>query len=225
MEIKNRTDHDPVADLPMVDAYMRWALLSAEEVIGKNGMTVVLREAKLDRLINNYPPDELKVTLGLSFGDYAALNAGLLTFFGRAGRSMGLRIGRQTARYAIEIQGPLFGTAALLGAKVLPMASQLKMGLTAMQVGMRKLAQSVGSDRHMELEDRGDCFAYVDYHCPFSAGKLSDEVLGWIQTGAISEALRWQTGKEFEVEQSACRSMGAPASIWLVKKTPKQVTV
>ena len=36
LEIHNRAVHDPVADLPIVDAYMRWGLLAAEEVIGAN---------------------------------------------------------------------------------------------------------------------------------------------------------------------------------------------
>lgn len=221
MQIKDKADHDPVADLYLVDAYMRWALLAAEEVVGKNGLSVILRQAGLEQLINNYPPEQLKVTTNLTLGDYAALNAGLLNFFGRAAKSMTLRIGRQTARYAIEHQGPLFGTAALLAAKVLPIPVQIKMGLSAMQLGLRRLSQSVGQDRHLEIEDRGGAWAYIDKDCAMSAGKQADEPIGWIQTGAIQEALRWQTGKEFDLEQIACRSMGAPASIWLVSKTPK----
>ena len=43
MEIKDKTPHDPVASLHLVDAYMRWALLAAEEVVGKKGLHVLLR--------------------------------------------------------------------------------------------------------------------------------------------------------------------------------------
>lgn len=221
MEIKDRPEHDPVADLHLVDAYMRWALLAAEEVVGKNGLNVILRQAGLERLINNYPPEQLKVSCELTFKDYANLNAGLLNFFGRAGKSMTLRIGRQTTRYAIEYQGALFGTAALLAAKVLPISTQIKMGLSAIQLGLRKLSQSVGEDRGLRIEDRGKVFAYIDQNCPMSAGKQADEPIGWIQTGALQEALRWQIGKEFEVVQVACQSMGAPASVWEISKTPR----
>jgi hypothetical protein len=161
----------------------------------------------------------------MTLAHYAALNAGLLNFFGRSARSMTLRIGRQTARYSIDHQAALFGTAALLASKVLPISTQIKMGLSAMQAGMRRLSQSVGQDRQFELEDRGETWAYLDYADPTSAGKSADEPIGWIQTGAMQEALRWQIGKDFEVEQVACRSMGAPASIWLVNKTPKVPTV
>lgn len=224
MEIRDRPDHDPAADILLVDAYMRWALLAAEEVVGKNGLAVVLRQSGLEQLIGAYPPEQLKATTGLTLYHYASLNAGLLNFFGRAARSMALRIGRQTARYAIEQQSALFGTAALLASKVLPVSTQIKMGLSAMQVGLRRLAQAVGQERRLELEDRGDAWAYLDYDDAMSAGKLSDQPIGFIQTGAIQEALHWQISKDFEVEQVACRSTGAPASIWLIDKTPKVPT-
>lgn len=224
MDIRDRADHDPASDILLVDAYMRWALMAAEEVVGKNGLAVVLRQAGLEQFIGNYPPEQLKVTTGLTLYHYASLNAGLLNFFGRAARSMALRMGRSTARYAVEHQSALFGTAALLASKVLPVSTQIKMGLSAMQAGFRRLSQSVGQDRSLALEDRGEAWAYLDYNCPMSAGKQSDEPIGYIQTGAIQEALHWQTGKEFEVEQAACRSMGAPASIWLITKTPKLPT-
>lgn len=224
MEIRDRADHDTATDILLVDAYMRWALLAAEEVVGKNGLAVVLRQAGLEQFIGNYPPEQLKVSTGLTLYHYASLNAGLLNFFGRAARSMALRIGRQTARYAIDQQGALFGTAALLASKVLPVSTQIKMGLSAMQAGFRRLSQSVGQERRLALEDRGDSWAYVDYDDAMSAGKQADQPIGFIQTGAIQEALHWQIGKEFEVEQAACRSMGAPASIWLIAKVPKLPT-
>jgi predicted hydrocarbon binding protein len=224
MEIKDKTEHDPATDILLVDAYMRWALLAAEEVVGKNGLAVVLREANLAQLIGNYPPEQLKVSTNLTLYHYASLNAGLLNFFGRAARSMALRIGRQSARHAIEQQGALFGTAALLASKVLPISTQIKMGLSAMQAGLRRLSQAVGQDRKIEIADRGDAWAYIDHQCAMSAGKSADEPIGWIQTGVIQESLHWQIGKDFEVEQIACRSMGAPASIWLINKTPKVPT-
>lgn len=221
MEIRNKPEHDTVADLSIVDAYMLWALMAAEEVVGKHGLTVVLREAGLDHLIGNPPPNQLKISRGLTFGDYAALSAGLLAFFGRAGKSMTLRIGRQTARYAVEYQGALFGTAALLAQKVLPIATQVKMGLNATQLGFRKLSQSVGQEQRLRVEDRGDHFAYIAEDCPCCAGKRADEPICLIQTGGLQEGLQWQIGKEFEIVEAECRAMGAPACVWHVGKTPK----
>lgn len=221
MEIKQRAAHDPVADLYIVDAYMLWALMAAEEVVGKNGLTVILRQAGLDALIGNFPPNQLKITRMLTFGDYTGLSTGLLDFFGRAGKSMTLRIGRQTARYAVEYQGALFGTAALLASKVLPVATQIKMGLNATQLGFRKLSQSVGQDQRLRVEDRGGHFAYVAEDCPSCAGKHADAPICMIQTGGLHEALGWQIGKEFQIEEVECRAMGAPACVWLINKTPR----
>ena len=125
MEIESKTERDPVADMHTVDAYMRWALLAAEEVVGKKGLTVVLRDAGLERFIDNYPPEELTPSGSITFGDYAALNTGLLNFFGRAGKSMLLRTGRLSALHGIEQQGAVFGIAVIVASKVLPIPTQL----------------------------------------------------------------------------------------------------
>ncbi len=105
MKIENRPGHDPVTDLYTADAYMRWALLAAEEVVGKQG---------------------------------------------------------------------------------------------------------------------GDKLAYITEDCPMCAGKLADEPICWLWTGSLKEAAHWQTGKEFEVVQVACRAMGDPACVWEIGKTPKE---
>src|SRR5688500_14643036 len=123
MEIKDKTPNDPVASLHLVDAYMRWALLAAEEVVGKKGLQVLLRERGLERFIDNYPPELLKISGTITLGDYAQLCAGLLTFFGRAGKSMVIRSGRLTSKYAIEKQSAVYNVAAKTAAKLMPSRS------------------------------------------------------------------------------------------------------
>ena len=222
MEIRDKAEHDPVADLNIVDAYVCWALLASEEVVGKRGLSVVLRDAGLERFIDNYPPDETKVINDLTFGDDSNLSAGLLTFFGRAGRGMLRRIGRLSARHGIKRQGAVFGLATALSSKLLPVPIQIKIGLTNMQNGFRKLSHEAGQDIKMELEDRGDRFAYVDHDCSQCAGKEADTRICLIRTGTLQEALHWLTGKEFDVSEVECRAMGAPACVWEVIKTPKE---
>lgn len=220
MPITNRPD--PTTQIKMINSYMLWALLAAEEVVGKQGMNAVLRDAKLERLIDHYPPDDLTVSAGYTFGDYASLNAALLTFFGRAGKSMALRVGRLSAKYGIEKQGAVFGLTALVASKFLPIPAQIKMGLDTMQSGFRKIWKETGQDVNLRVEDRGNVTAYIDSSDPFSAGKVSDAPMGWIQIGALQEGLKWSTGREFDIKQTACRSMGAPESVWEVSKTPKE---
>ena len=64
MEIRDKAEHDPVTDIYNTDAYMRWALMAAEEVIGEKGLAVVLRDAGLERFIDNYPPEEVEKPTG-----------------------------------------------------------------------------------------------------------------------------------------------------------------
>lgn len=222
MRIQDKAEHDPVADLYAVDAYIRWALQAAEEVVGAKGMHIVLREADLAHLIDNYPANELSISGNFNFGDYANLNAALLNFFGRAGRSMTLRIGRLSAQHGIEQQSATFGLGTLVKAsRLLPLAAQQKAGMAVMQNGFRKLAQSVGQELRMRIEDRGDKLAYIAETCTFCAGKQADEPICWVFNGTLNQSQLWLTGKEFDIVEVECRATGAPACVWEISKTPK----
>ncbi len=221
MNVTNKPEHDPVAGFAMPDAYMRWALLAAEDVVGKQGLAIVLREAALERLIDNYPPDAMTLTHKLNSGDYAGLFAGLLGFYGRAGKSMLLRVGRISSKHAIERQGALFNVAATLALKVMPLPAQLKMGLDNMQGGFRRIWKTFGQTIGLRLEERGDAIAYIAETCPMCAGKHADGLMCLSFTGSLQESARWLTGKEFDIEEVECRAMGAPACVWEIHKQPQ----
>jgi len=222
MEIKNKSQHDPVADLPIVEAYMRWALMAAEEVVGKQGLGIILRENNLERFVENYPPENLKLSQAVSCGEYASLCAGVLKFYGRAGKSVVIRIGRISSKYAIEKQGAIFNIAARTAIKLMPLSSQIKTGLENMQDGFRKIYKEGGSEFHLRIEDRGDKWAYLADDCPLCAGKESDSHICWSWIGALKETSMWLTGKELEIEEVECRAMGAPACVWEISKTVKE---
>jgi predicted hydrocarbon binding protein len=214
---------DPVASMKLTDAYMRWALEAAEEVVGKDGLAVVLRQSGLERFIDNYPPDNLEPPgTGITFGDYAKLNAGLLTFYGRPGKGMVMRIGRISARKGIEHQSGIFNLGTVLAAKLLPSATQIKMGLSAMLAGFKVMAEKYGQTFEGSIEDGGDHWIYTVATDPVSAGLSSDGPIGWLIEGTIEESGRQIFGKFFDVTQAACRSMGAPASVWHVPKQPTE---
>jgi predicted hydrocarbon binding protein len=218
LEIRNRAVHDPVADLPIVDAYMRWALLAAEEVVGKQGLTAILRQIGLAHVIDHYPPEVLQASGNFKYADYANLNCGLLEFFGRAGKSMTMRIGRISARHGIEQQSELFGIAVLIASKILPLPTQINKGLNSMQNGYRRLMPNV----RLSLEDRGDKIAYVTETCSLCAGKEANAHICWTFGGVIQGLLNWQTGKELEIEEVQCRAQGAPTCVWEISKKPKE---
>jgi predicted hydrocarbon binding protein len=222
VEIKDKPQKDPVAGLYLVDAYMRWALLGAEEVVGKQGLTVLLRNHGLERFIDNYPPESLKISGNITLGDYAQLSAGLLTFFGRAGKSMVIRTGRMTSKYAIEKQSAIYNVAAKAAARVLPWGMQVKMVLDSMADGYNKLYAENGQQLHFRVEDRGHSWAFISVECPLCAGKMADAPMCWGRIGTLKESVTWLTGREFDVEEVECRATGAAACVWEISKTPKE---
>jgi predicted hydrocarbon binding protein len=221
MNIKNKSKGDPVADLGMPNNYVRWALEAIEEVAGKNGLAVVLREAGLEALQDNPPPDNDEFT-GLTTAQYADLNAAVLNFFGRAAKSMTMRVGRVSARRAIDKQAKLFNVAALLTLKVMPLNVQLKLGLGQMQDGFRKIWAAYDQQVLLRLEETDDAWLYIAETCPECAGKVVDEPMCWLFVGSLRESSQWLTGKELEIVETECRAMGAPACVWRVSKNPKE---
>jgi predicted hydrocarbon binding protein len=220
MEIRNKSSHDAVSDLHITDAYMRWALEAAEEVAGKHGLGIVLRDAGLVQMIDHYPDDKVEVSGTISYGEYANLNAGLLTFFGRAAKSMNIRIGRISTRKAIDRQSALFGVAALIAAKMLPTPTKLKMGMEAQINGFKKLSEAAGETYKAKVEDRGEKLALIIETCAICAGKEADQAICYLYSGTLEESIQWLTGKKFDIREVECRALGAPACVWEVSKMP-----
>ncbi len=218
LEIHDKPTPDPVAEIPIVDAYMRWALLAAEEVVGRAGLAQLLRQLHMEQLIDHYPPNTLTATGKFTFADYATLSTGLLTSFGRAGKSMLLRVGHLSLQYAVEQQAQIFGTTALRMSKILPVPLQLRLGIEAIHAGYRVLMPQM----KMRIEDRGHAWAYIDETCPVCAGREANEPMCWAGTGMLQEAAHWQTGLNFEIEEVECRAAGGRACIYEVNKQPKE---
>ncbi|MBI5950025.1 MAG: 4-vinyl reductase [Chloroflexi bacterium] len=222
MEIKNKPTPDPLASNHMVDAYMRWALQAAEEVLGKQGLTIVLRDNGLEKYVDNYPPEELKISGNVTNSDYANLCTGLLQFYGRAGKSVDYRIGRISSKYAIEKQAAVFNVAARMAVRLLPFQNQISTGLDNLIGGFQKLWSDFGEEAIILKEDRGDSFAYIQQTCPTCAGKQADEPICHQTTGMLLESIEWLTGKKVLVKEVECRAMGDPACVWEISKTPDE---
>ena len=220
MAIRDKTTYDPVVDFKVVDAYMRSALLAAEEVVGERGIGIVLRQANLERLIGNYPSSSFDVNSGYTFGDYTSLCTALLDFFGRPGKSMTLRIGRIAADHTYEQLDERFKLSKLAAAsKLLPAAAQLKASLMVAQKVLTDLSKQVGNPLVLRLEDRGDKLAYIDETCACCAGKETDEPICHVLTGGLAQNAQ-RMGRKFSVVQVACRAMGHDACVWEFDKKP-----
>jgi predicted hydrocarbon binding protein len=203
----------------MPNNYVRWALEAIEEVAGKNGLALILREANLERLQYNHPPDDEEFT-GLTTGQYADLTAAVLDFFGQAAKSMTARVGRVSARHAIDKQARLFNIAALLTLRAMPLSVQLKLGLGQMQEGLRTIWAEQGQQLLLRVEETDDAWLYVNETCPECAGKAADEPICWLFVGTLRESGQWLTGKALEINEIECRAAGARACVWQISKAP-----
>jgi predicted hydrocarbon binding protein len=135
---------------------------------------------------------------------------------------MTVRIGRVSARQAIEKQAELFNVVALMALKVMPLGVQVKLGGSQIHDGFRKMYEIHGQQYVGRFEEADDAWVHEVETCNMCAGKVAEEPMCWLFTGTLHEGLQWLTGKEFEIVETECRAMGAPACVWHISKTPKE---
>jgi predicted hydrocarbon binding protein len=221
MKITNKLDLDPVTQVPQVEAYMRYALIAAEEMVGKSSLAVILHENGMSRFIENYPPEKIRLSSDFTHKDYTNLCTALIEFYGGAGKSQSIYFGRIATKPALENQGILFNFATRTAIKFLPLSLQIKTVLENIKGDLDKIYQEIEHDVGVSVEDRGDKWAYIDRSCAMCAGKKSDAPICWGWVGTLAESLNWLTGKEFDIEQVECRAMGEQACVWEINKTAK----
>src|SRR5678815_5955906 len=98
-------------DAVIVNSLVRQALTSAQEVMGDNGLNAVLRTSGLERVIGNFPPNNLEPSIPAS--QYAKLNQSIEEFYGRGGKGMLRRIGKASFQYGVREQSALLGVAGM----------------------------------------------------------------------------------------------------------------
>ena len=190
-------------DAVIVNALVRQALISAQEVMGENGLNTVLRTSGLERFIGNFPPDNLEPAIKTS--DYARLNEAIEEFYGRGGRGMLRRIGKASFQYAVREQAALLGLAGA-ALKLLPTKQRIKFILNALVNALKKSNPQVNA----WVEESGDIFAYCDASCAICHGRHSDGPICHLYIGSIGEAVQWATGQEFEIVETQCTAKGDP---------------
>ncbi|MBN1953499.1 MAG: 4-vinyl reductase [Anaerolineae bacterium] len=196
----------------MINALMRQAILAVQEVMGEQGLNIVLREAGLERFIGNPPPDDLE--LGIHASEYAALNQAVTSFCGRAGRGMLQRIGRASFRYGVEEQAALMGLVGV-GLKLMPQKTRAKFILNQ----MAKALMDTNPEACEIVHETPEGLVYVEYSCTLCYGQRAEQPICHLLVGSVSEAVKWATGQEYTVREISCRAMGKKACAFLVEGT------
>ncbi|MFO7696778.1 MAG: 4-vinyl reductase [Anaerolineae bacterium] len=185
-----------------------------EDIMGKNGLNSVLHHAHLDKLIDNYPPNDLKKQF--DFAEFAALNQGMDNTYGaRGGRVFALRGGKAAIKAGLEAFGAAVGVSGL-AMKVLPMSAKLKIGLPA----MAKVFTTF-SDQTSVVDEQEDRFIYTIKRCPVCWGRHADVAICHAAVGLLQGGLHWVSGgKDFTVVETLCKAKGDPDCVFEILKEP-----
>ncbi len=185
----------------IVNALVRQALISAQEVMGENGLNAVLRNVGLERYIGNFPPND---TLpGIKTADYARLNEAIETFSWRGGKGILQRIGRASFQYGVREQGVLMGLAGV-AIKLMPQKQRIKFVLNGLVNALKKTNPQVDA----WVEEENGKIAYCESTCAICFGRRSTEPICHLYVGSIAEAVRWATDQEYEVTETHCIARG-----------------
>jgi bacteriochlorophyll 4-vinyl reductase len=191
------------------NALMRQALLAIGEVMGERGLKIVLRQVGLERYVDELPPNDLEQ--GIPTAEYAALNQAVEEFYGRAGKGMLQRIGRTSFRYGVEEQATLMGVAGT-ALKVMPQKTRIKFILTQ----VAKSLMEVNEETNIDVQETPEGFVFTDYTCGVCCCRKAEQPICHLYIGSISEAVKWATGRDYEVREIECRAMGAEACRFLI---------
>lgn len=188
-------------DSVIVNGLVRQALVSAEEVMGANGLNAVLRTSGLERYIDNPPPNDMNPAIKTS--DYAHLNQAIEEFYGRGGRGMLRRIGKASFQYGVREQAALLGVAGA-AIKLLPEKQRIKFILNGMVNALKKSNPEV--DAWVDAE--GENLAYIEKTCAICWGRTSENPICHLYLGSITEAVLWATGVEHNIIETHCLAKG-----------------
>jgi predicted hydrocarbon binding protein len=188
-------------DSVIVNTIVRQALVSAEEVMGANGLHAVLRSSGLERFVNNLPPNDLNPSIKTS--EYAGLLRAIEDFYGRASKGMLRRIGKASFQYGVREQAALLGIAGV-ALKILPEKQRIKFILNGLVNALKKSNPEVDA----WVDDTGENIAYVEKTCAMCWGRQSDQPICHLYVGSVGEAVLWATGAEHEIIETHCLAKG-----------------
>ena len=197
----------------MPNVMLRNLLEAIAEVLGENGLKAVLNVAGLQRFIDNPPPNDME--LGVTFADYGVVQQAVEDVVGpRGAKVILIRIGRATFRYALKEKPAVLGLAGL-AFKALPRVARMKLVLAS-------LARAATRDVNQptDIEEHDEHFLFVVDECPCRWRGKKDKPVCFVTVGVLNGALRWATGKNFEVQEVNCIAMGDDACRYRIDKKP-----
>jgi predicted hydrocarbon binding protein len=192
----------------------RIIFLAMEEILGQNGVNVILNLAGLSEFIDHYPPNNQ--TQDFSFQFVSRLQSAIEDYYGpHGGRGVTLRIGRACFQHGLREYGHLAGFTDL-AFRLLPLQTKLKVGANAFADIFNKY-----SDQRVRLEDTEQTLFWHIERCPVCWNRHTNAPSCQLAVGLLQDALYWVSGgKYFNVEETQCIANGDPICTISIDKTP-----
>jgi predicted hydrocarbon binding protein len=195
----------------------KWAriiLTSAEEVMGRQGVSAMLNMAKMPKYIDNYPPDNMKKEF--SFHDVGHLQQAIWDMYGNRGaRVFAVRAGEQAFSSGLS-QFKSVSAVAQVAMRVSTLEGKVKMGLDFFS----KFFNTV-SDQVVEIDEDDKHWIWRITRCPVCWGRKGDEAVCHLAIGVLQAALAWATeGKKFRLMETECMAKGDKHCVIRIEKVP-----
>ncbi len=178
-------------------------LLGVEDVVGKRGMSAILRQAKLPQYIGNYPPsDDNKGGHELRY--MSQINRALFDIYGaRGARAILQRVGRERWQNAVKENGRL-ATATKLALRFLSHRRQVKL---ALEISSRTYSDQLNTT--IRVGEDGECFFWEDLECGNCMDWQSPTPVCFTTAGFVHGLAAWAIDSEnVKVEEVTCRAKG-----------------
>jgi predicted hydrocarbon binding protein len=179
-----------------------------DEIVGKMGMVTVIKQAKLDFLLEAYPPDD--GAKEFDFADYSALLSALEDIYGaRGARVLSIRAGRLGFRHFIDSS---IGDINDFIDPELPEENRL-------QILLESLAEMYNeiSDFKCSVQMTSEGISFINSTCPVCWGRKQDTPGCNVTLGILMEAVM-MISENYKIEQVSSISCGSPSCDFMITK-------
>lgn len=184
------------------NARMRRFMLAVQEIMGRSGLTTILRQAGLAHYVGSPLPNNNQTALHAV--EYTALVQAIENYYGRGARGTLTRIGHAAFQQLVDSQK--------FKAQLYPLLFRFMPLQSRKLLALRWLAQEMAlpdGQVTVHLDDRH--IAFVDRESDTTFGRGRDTEICWVTLGEIQQAVKWATGLEHEVTEMSCKAKGDPA--------------
>ncbi len=192
------------------------ALITIEDIMGLNGLFSILNISGLSKFRNNYPPNDSQTESNAI--DFSHLVKGTIDVVGPKGaRAILKTAGRRGFQFVVEKSPELFG---LVGMELKKLGSDDDR-IMAIQGAICYETNKIFGEGHQEFKKTADGFEIRINRCSWCHDiKGSEGVVCFGEEGFDDESVFWATGKRYQVKETECRAMGAPACVFTISGKP-----